>query len=107
MTVACTRRVTKVPGYLLHKKSWQARVRLNGVDHYLGPYGSNEFGPIALKAVRQIMIGVQTRTIRKKVDQVQWTRRYINMSVSRIRRMFKWAVENIWLLSRNSVESAG
>lgn len=172
MTAARTRRVTKVPGYLLHKKSGQARVRLNGVDHYLGPHGSdeshrkyntliaeylagavfdqdgvatvnsgltiaeiaaaflkharqyyvkngketdeveclksavrpllalypdlpaNEFGPIALKAVRQIMIGVQTRTIRKKEVNVQWTRRYINMSVSRIRRMFKWAVEN-------------
>ena len=37
-----TRRVTKVPGYLLHKKSGQARVRLNGVDHYLGPHGSDE-----------------------------------------------------------------
>lgn len=33
---------TKVPGYLLHKPTGQARVRLNGHDHYLGPYGSDE-----------------------------------------------------------------
>ena len=55
---------------------------------------ANDFGSIALKAVRQTMIGVQTRTIRMKTVEVQWTRRYINMSIGRIRRMFKWAVEN-------------
>ena len=55
---------------------------------------ANDFGPIALKAVRQKMVGPQTRTIRKKTITVQWTRRYINMSIGRIRRMFKWAVEN-------------
>lgn len=160
------RQTTKVPGYLLHKPSGKARVRLNGVDHYLGTYGSeeslhlyskilaehvassganlakpnqelsinelalayilhakkyymkertlpngkvvlkvtdevgciqsalkhlialygdtdvNEFGPIALKACREKMIGEK------------WTRRFINMSVGRIRRMFKWGVEN-------------
>ncbi|HET6425607.1 MAG TPA: hypothetical protein VFG20_18100, partial [Planctomycetaceae bacterium] len=31
-----------VPSYLLHKPSGQARVRLNGKDHYLGPYGSED-----------------------------------------------------------------
>lgn len=43
---------------------------------------ANEFGPIALKATRQKMI------------EAKWTRRFINMSVGRIRRMFKWAIEN-------------
>lgn len=32
----------KLPGYLLHKPSGNARVRLNGKDIYLGPYGSDE-----------------------------------------------------------------
>jgi Site-specific recombinase XerD len=30
------------PSYLLHKPSGQARVRINGKDHYLGDYGSKE-----------------------------------------------------------------
>ncbi|HQZ63799.1 MAG TPA: hypothetical protein PLY87_01930 [Planctomycetaceae bacterium] len=30
------------PSYLLHKPTGQARVRINGRDHYLGPYGSEE-----------------------------------------------------------------
>jgi len=32
----------KVPGYLLHKPTGQARVRINGKDHWLGKYGSPE-----------------------------------------------------------------
>ena len=30
------------PSYLLHKQSGQARVRVDGKDHLLGPYGSDE-----------------------------------------------------------------
>ncbi|MFM7167866.1 MAG: hypothetical protein ACKO3T_21690, partial [Planctomycetaceae bacterium] len=36
------RKANVLPSYLLHKKSGQARVRLNGRDIYLGPYGSEE-----------------------------------------------------------------
>lgn len=32
----------RVPAYRLHKASGQAVVTLNSVDHYLGPYGSDE-----------------------------------------------------------------
>lgn len=32
----------KKPAYLLHKPTGQARVRIDGRDHYLGPYGSPE-----------------------------------------------------------------
>lgn len=42
----------------------------------------DEFGPLALKAVRQQMI-----------DR-GWSRPYINRQVNRIRRMFRWGVEN-------------
>ena len=36
------RRAGKVPAYSLHKASGKAVVRLEGKDHYLGPYGSPE-----------------------------------------------------------------
>ncbi|MEZ6126007.1 MAG: hypothetical protein R3C49_23000 [Planctomycetaceae bacterium] len=41
-----------------------------------------EFGPLALKTVRQRMI------------DKGWCRQYINRQVNRIRRMFRWGVEN-------------
>jgi hypothetical protein len=31
-----------VPSYLNHAPSGRARVRIDGKDHYLGPYGSEE-----------------------------------------------------------------
>ena len=43
---------------------------------------ASEFGPLALKAVRQRMI-----------DR-GWSRGTINKSIGRVRRCFKWAVEN-------------
>jgi integrase len=155
------RRKSLVPSYLLHKPTGMARVRIDGRDHYLGPYGSDEsrrkygelvaarcgghapdplpavgpqdtgptvgeivltflrhaerhyvkngrptsevsslriaagplialfgmtsardFGPLALKAVRAAM-----------VDR-GWCRSSINQHVSRIRRIFRHAVEN-------------
>lgn len=50
-----------------------------------GLYGrtnANDFGPLALKAVRQ-----------KMLDN-GWSRGYINKAIGRVRRCFKWAVEN-------------
>ena len=32
----------RAPAYCLHKATGQARVRINGRDHYLGPFGSRE-----------------------------------------------------------------
>lgn len=65
------------------------KYRRNHVLDYLPAVGSaacrapaNEFGPLALKAVRQRMI------------DNGWSRGYINKSIGRIRRCFKWAVEN-------------
>ncbi len=43
---------------------------------------ADDFGPLALKAVRQRMI------------DKGWSRGHINKSIGRIRRCFKWAVEN-------------
>jgi len=52
------------------------------VRELYGRTTANEFGPLALKAVRQRMI------------DNGWSRGYINKSIGRIRRCFKWAVEN-------------
>lgn len=34
--------IKKTPAYLLHKPTGQARVRIDGKDHYLGPFNSPE-----------------------------------------------------------------
>ena len=52
------------------------------VRELYGRTNANEFGPLALKAVRQRMI------------DNGWSRGYINKSIGRVRRCFKWAVEN-------------
>jgi integrase len=52
------------------------------VRELYGRTTANEFGPLALKAVRQRMI------------DNGWSRGYVNSSIGRIRRCFKWAVEN-------------
>ncbi len=36
------RKAGKVPSYCRHRRSGQAVVRIDRVDHYLGPYGSPE-----------------------------------------------------------------
>ncbi|MDB5346823.1 MAG: site-specific tyrosine recombinase XerC [Schlesneria sp.] len=150
------RPVSSIPQVRLHKPSGQARVRHDGREYYLGPYGSQEasrryselllklsggvakpevakftksvneiallfldfaatyyvkngrqtdevfcirsairalmnlfgeipasdFGPLALKAVRQAMV------------ENGLSRIYVNKSVGRIRRAFRWACEN-------------
>ncbi len=52
------------------------------VRELYGRTTANEFGPLALKAVRQRMI------------DKGWSRSTINKSIGRVRRCFKWAVEN-------------
>jgi integrase len=52
-----------------------------------GPTEAAAFGPLELKAVREMMI------------EQKLSRRLINQRVHRIRRMFKWAVENAYLSS--------
>lgn len=59
-------RKKRLPGYLLHKPSGHARVRIEGKDHYLGPYGSVEsralYGElIAAHLARQAAPPTQTR----------------------------------------------
>ena len=181
-----TRSLTKkkLPSYLLHKPTGQARVRISGRDHYLGEYGSDksrirygqliaklaggqsidpiapkksgstttsveadpgpsvgeicltflrhaethyvkngqqtsevhivrsiirvlrglygmipakDFGPLALKAVRAAMIAGDPNAKNSKGEpepRKPWSRNSINAAMSRIRRIFKRAVED-------------
>ena len=54
------RKANVLPSYLLHKQSGQARVRIDGKDHMLGPYGSEEsriaYGKLVANAANGIGI---------------------------------------------------
>lgn len=52
------------------------------VRELYGHTPAREFGPLALKALRQKMI------------DARWSRKLINQRVGRVRRAFRWAVEN-------------
>ena len=58
------------------------RQALRHVNRLYGRAPAAEFGPLALKAVRQSMI------------DAGWCRSHINKQVGRVKRMFKWGVEN-------------
>lgn len=74
-------------GYYL--KNGEPTTQLERVKQSLKPvkelYGrtlAKDFGPLALKAVRQKMV------------EAGWVRRYINSCTGCVKRAFKWAVEN-------------
>ena len=58
------------------------RLALRPLNRLYGKTAANDFGPLALRAVRQAM-----------VDN-GGSRNYVNKHVRRIKLMFKWAVEN-------------
>jgi integrase len=60
---------------------YSLRGALRVVRSLYGRTAAREFGPRALKAVRQRMI------------ELKWCRGYINAQVDRVRRMFRWAAE--------------
>lgn len=60
----------------------QFRQTFRLVRELYGHTPAREFGPLALKAVRQ-----------KMIDQ-GWNRKLVNQRVGRVRRAFRWAVEN-------------
>jgi integrase len=58
------------------------RIAMRPLRKLYGRSRAAEFGPLALKAVRQDMV------------RGGWCRTYVNSQAGRIKRMFKWAVEN-------------
>jgi integrase len=68
------------------------RMTLRPLKHLYGHTPANAFGPLALKAVRQVMVeGYQHP---KHGPQPALARGVVNKRVARVRRMFRWAVEN-------------
>src|SRR5262249_41355074 len=57
-----------VPSYCLHKPSGQARVRVDGKDHYLGPYGSPESKAEYQRVVRHLMADRTRRELEQAVE---------------------------------------
>jgi integrase len=60
----------------------QFRQTFRLVRELYGHTPAHEFGPLALKAIRQKMI------------EAGWNRKLVNQRVGRVRRAFRWAVEN-------------
>jgi integrase len=68
------------------------RYSLRPLKHFYGHTPANSFGPLALKAIRQNM--AQGWEHPKHGQQKPLSRGVINQRIGRIRRLFKWAVEN-------------
>ncbi len=64
------------------KEQANIRITMRSLCKLYGRSPGDEFGPLALKAVRQSLIGAGH------------SRTYINDQTGRIKRLFKWAVEN-------------
>ena len=70
------------PDGTLTAESRDIKYALQPLKELYGQDMASDFGPLALKAVRQMMV------------TKGWCRRRINQQIGRIRRMFRWAVEN-------------
>src|ERR1051326_4547346 len=57
------------------------RLAIRVLQQLYGDTSVKDFGPIRLKAVREKMVALG------------WARRYVNVQIGRIRRMFRWGVE--------------
>ncbi len=68
------------------------KMSLRPVRHLYGDTPAKEFGPLALKAVRELFIKGYDHP--KHGPQPALARGVVNQRVARVRRMFKWAVEN-------------
>jgi integrase len=65
---------------------------LRPLKHFYGHTAAKDFGPLALKAIRQKMIEGYEHP--EYGPQAALCRGVVNQRVGRIRRMFKWAIEN-------------
>jgi integrase len=67
------------------------KLSLRPLKHLYGHSPARDFGPLALKAVRQLLVTGYTHP--KYGEQPALARSVVNQRVGRIRRMFRWAVE--------------
>lgn len=62
--------------------------------HNVGQLAVRDFGPLALKKVRRLMVEGKIPPRKDGTPAKRWSRSYINEQVNRIRRIFRWGVEN-------------
>jgi integrase len=76
------------------------RLSLQPLKRLYGHTVTKDFGPLALKAIRQAMVEgswlteAEKEKRLKKGHKIRFSRGVVNQRIGRIRRMFKWAVEN-------------
>jgi hypothetical protein len=98
-----------VEGYYQHRDGTETgevqamRYALRPLNYLHGKLTASTFGPIALKAVRELMVKGYHHP--KYGEQKAACRTLANARVKRIRRMFKWGVENELVPPRASGES--
>jgi integrase len=68
------------------------KLSLRPLTHLYGLTSAADFGPLALKAVRDLMVNGYQHP--RHGEQVRLCRGVVNQRVGRIRRLFRWAVEN-------------
>ena len=68
------------------------QLTLRPLNHRSGQLRAKNFGPLALKAVRQVMIDGYTHP--KYGEQQPPARRLVHQRIGRILSVFKWAVSN-------------
>ena len=61
---------TKVPSYCHHKASGRAVVRIDGRDHYLGPYGSDQSHAEYARLIVEWRVIRQTATVKSRTVAV-------------------------------------
>ena len=57
-----------IPAYGLHRPTGQARVRINGKDHYLGPHGSEESKREYERLIRKLVTDRAAEEVRARVE---------------------------------------
>jgi integrase len=68
MEVFCMPRPFKVPAYQLHRQTGQARVKIAGRDHYLGPHGSEESKLRYEELVRKLLTDREKADLARRVE---------------------------------------
>jgi integrase len=73
------------------------RLSCRPLKELYGPTVAKEFGPLALKALREAMITGSWMTNKQKARQhkhgklIAWCRKLVNQRIGRVRRIFRWA----------------
>jgi integrase len=68
------------------------KLALRPVCHLFGSLPADEFGPLALKAVRKLMVEGYNHPLYGHQNRL--SRGVVNQRIGRVRRMFKWGAEN-------------